>query len=101
MRNNAIQCEKMARRRRTRPNGPIILTPCPMTLSQEKNETKRRELEEQLEALAQEHRRLERTLNQNAGQSRHLDLGRAPYVLYGVKYIDLVPLMRWRKSTAA
>ena len=26
------------------------------------------------------------------GQSLHLDLDRAPYVLYGVKYIDLVSL---------
>ena len=33
---------------------------------------------------------------QNTASGSHLDLGRAPYVLYGVKYIDLVSLSRIR-----
>ena len=35
------------------------------------------------------------------GQSRHLDLGRAPYVLYGVNYIDLVSHQRSQHSQAS
>ena len=35
------------------------------------------------------------TLCSEAGKGSHLDLNRAPYIWYGVKYIDLVSLVHF------
>ena len=67
-----IMCEKMV----GRPRGggcPIILTPCPYAPNRPRGGGCFYD-------------------GTGAASDSHLDLGRAPYALYGVKYIDLVSL---------